>query len=110
METFTWSPRIAAQGTTDFRVLTAQFGDGYSQRVGDGLNTEVQKWNLEFTGTDTYISPIATFLRRHQGFKSFSWRPPLSAEGFYRVDSMQVTALGRNVYTLSATFQQVFKP
>lgn len=110
MEEFTWSPRISAKGASNFRVLKAQFGDGYSQQVGDGINTEVQSWELEFTGPESYVNPIVSFLRRHKGYKAFTWRPPLGDTGLFTVDSMQVGAVGRGIYTISATFQQVFKP
>jgi len=39
-ETFTWSPRVDPEGTSTFRVLRAQFGDGYAQEAGDGIHNE----------------------------------------------------------------------
>ncbi|HFK5819250.1 TPA: phage tail protein, partial [Enterobacter kobei] len=66
IETFTWCPRINAEADTSFRVRKAQFGDGYEQVSGDGLNTRTQQWTLNFTGNETYISAIKSFLDRHE--------------------------------------------
>ena len=41
VEIFNWSPRINPQGRTKFRVLSAQFGDGYGQTAADGINNKV---------------------------------------------------------------------
>ncbi|WP_243689793.1 phage tail protein, partial [Cronobacter sakazakii] len=49
-ETFTWCPRINAGGEVTHRVRRAQFGDGYAQASGDGINARGQKWDLEFVG------------------------------------------------------------
>ncbi|MBL1759211.1 phage tail protein, partial [Klebsiella pneumoniae] len=58
IEIFTWSPRVNPQQTVNFRVRKAQFGDGYAQVCGDGINTRSQDWELSFVGTEDYIRPI----------------------------------------------------
>ncbi|MCP6536485.1 phage tail protein, partial [Klebsiella pneumoniae] len=50
IEIFTWSPRVNPQQTVNFRVRKAQFGDGYAQVSGDGINTRSQDWELSFVG------------------------------------------------------------
>ncbi|MDD8160574.1 phage tail protein, partial [Escherichia coli] len=65
IETFTWCPRLNAEADINFRVRKAQFGDGYQQVSGDGINPRSQKWTLQFTGTETYIGAIKDFLDRH---------------------------------------------
>ena len=37
-DTFTWRTRKTAQGTETARTLQAQFGDGYKQIAGIGIN------------------------------------------------------------------------
>ena len=45
------------------RVLTATFGDGYEQRVADGLNPKDETFNLSFTSREaSEINKIAAFL------------------------------------------------
>lgn len=109
-EEFTWCPRINAEQEVTFRTRSAQFGDGYKQVSGDGINTRSQKWTLEFTGDKEYIAAIKAFLDRHQGTRSFSWRPPLEPLGLYRCNTYTPTALGAGKHSLSATFEQAFAP
>ncbi len=110
LATFGWSPRTAAAGDSTFRVRTAQFGDGYAQVAGDGINTETQSWDLSFTGVFAYISPIVGFLRDHGGATSFIWTPPLGGPGLWRCAEFKPTVLGGQNYTVTATFTQSFHP
>jgi len=110
IDIFTWCPRINAQQEVTFTTRRAQFGDGYKQVSGDGINSRVQSWSLEFTGDEAYISAIKSFLDSCQGSKSFQWQPPLEPLGLYRCDTYKPTALGAGIYNLSATFEQAFAP
>lgn len=108
-QVFTWCPRIEPEGASTFRVLSAQFGDGYKQSVGDGINNEIRSWPLTFTGREAYIVPIRDFLRAHQGYKPFYWKPPLETEAFlFEVTEFSVVPMGGRAYTLTATFVQRF--
>ncbi|HGX3315081.1 TPA: phage tail protein, partial [Pseudomonas aeruginosa] len=46
IETFTWVPDDGADVDGTLRTRTSQFGDGYAQESGDGLNGESQSWSL----------------------------------------------------------------
>lgn len=110
-ETFTWCPRVEPDGTSRFRVLSARFGDGYSQEVGDGINNETRSWPLEFVGYEREIKPIRDFLRRHAGFRPFLWTPPMEAEaGLFTVLEVRLRPMGGKAYTLTATFEERFAP
>lgn len=110
-ETFTWCPRTDPDGKSSFRVLSAQFGDGYAQEAGDGINNEIRSWPLQFVGSENYIKPIRNFLRRHAGFKPFSWTPPMETEpGLFVVREFSLRPMGGKVYTLAATFEERFAP
>lgn len=109
-QTFAWCPRIDPEGTSSFRVLSAQFGDGYTQEAGDGINNEKQSWPLEFVGYEEQIKSIRDFLRAHGGFKPFKWTPPMGEEGLYVCREFRLRAMGGKAYTLSATFEQRFAP
>jgi len=85
MQTFTWSPTSEPTGEEQFRVMTAQFGDGYKQTAGDGINNTAQSWPVQFVGSAAYITQIRDFLRAHGGVKPFFWTPPLGG----RVCTMQ---------------------
>lgn len=55
MAEFTYCPFLGANVTKTPRVRTTQFGDGYMQRVGDGINTAPREWQLQFKGSQTYM-------------------------------------------------------
>jgi phage-related protein len=58
------------------RVRLAKFGDGYEQRVQDGINNDPQKWTMAFSkrsGTD--IDGVDDFFKARGGYESFFWTP-----------------------------------
>lgn len=110
IETFTWCPRLNAEADTTFRTRKVQYGNGYAQVAGDGLNPRSQKWTLSFTGDESYIEAIKAFLDARAGTAAFLWKPPLEPIGLYRCDTYKPTALGAGKYNLDATFEQAFKP
>lgn len=109
-EIFTWCPH-SADSVNRFRVNSAQFGDGYKQSVGDGLNNELVAWSLSFRDLEHKIKPIRDFIRLHKGYKPFYWKPPLETEAFlFEVTEFNVAPLGGRAYSLTATFVQRFAP
>jgi len=64
------------------RVQRAQFGDGYSQVLTDGLNAEQETWQCQ-TPPLTYpeINSIESFLLAQKG-QAISWTPPFSTKTF----------------------------
>ncbi|WP_434642624.1 phage tail protein [Achromobacter piechaudii] len=109
-ERFTWRSTGQPAGGTTFRRLTAQFGDGYRQVAGDGINNKVQSWPLTFSGDRSEMGALIAFLDRHAGTASFLWTPPLGVEGYYEAPVYNVMPVGGDVYSVSTTFQQVFRP
>ena len=58
------------------RVKTSRFGDGYEQRVADGINNILQKWQISFTRrSEIDIDYVYDFLRARGGVESFDWTP-----------------------------------
>ncbi|WP_426817931.1 phage tail protein [Winslowiella sp. 2C04] len=110
LETFTWCPRTDAEADVKHRVRKAQFGDGYAQVAGDGLNTRSQEWALNFVGDEAYIQAIREFLDRMGGIRAFQWKPPLYPLGLWRCEEYKPVALGAGKYSLDATFIQAFRP
>ena len=82
------------------RVQRAQFGDGYSQVLTDGLNAEQETWQCQ-TPPLTYpeINSIESFFLEQKG-QAISWIPPFSTKTFFQtVCQWQVESW---VYKLSA--------
>lgn len=112
-ETFTWNDAIlsGASGTESYRVLTAQFGDGYKQQAADGINNVIQTWSLTFKSTSlATIQAIRGFLKAKGGYKKFYWTPPLGEQGLYTVAQLGILAEVGSDYTLTATFEEAFVP
>lgn len=110
VETFSWCPKVTSQVDTSFRTRKAQFGDGYTQVAGDGINPVTPQWSVSFTGDEAYIQAIKNFLNRHTGWKSFIWKPPIEPSGLWRAESFQISTHGNKKYTLSSTFIQAYHP
>ena len=106
---FTWCPAPDSGGTISLRILKAQFGDGYQQRAGDGINAIVQSWPVQFIGKPEKIAAIANFLKERAGYKAFHWTPPDGELLLFACDSISIRKSTRTVSTLAATFEQVFR-
>jgi phage-related protein len=109
MSTLTYIPTYAVQKSVTPRILKADFGDGYTQRAGDGLNTQPQIWNVEFRGDTTAIDTIESFFEDTGGWESFDWTPPRATSSkkfIYTSYSRQ--PLGPNHDSLQATLQEQF--
>jgi phage-related protein len=111
-DVFTYCAVPDPTGTTTLRVREAQFGDGYVQSVADGLHNIVHAWPLTFRGPSAKMAPIIAFFDAHTGATSFLWTPPApgAAQGYYTCKSYTVQANGADIFTVTATLQEVFHP
>jgi phage-related protein len=109
LETFNFPARIGTSGDIEPVVRTTQFGDGYAQSTGDGINSEKESWPLVFVGVWDEIKPIVKFLREHKGYRSFKWRNPMFELGLYQAGKLTVQASGA-YFSLSVTFTRAYHP
>lgn len=109
-EEFTWCPDNGADADVGHRTLDVQFGDGYQQVAGDGVNTRSMVWNLNFQRDQEEIALIKDFLDRHGGVKPFYWQPPMELKGLYLAKGYKPAALGGRLHSLQVTFRQFFRP
>jgi phage-related protein len=71
------APSVQVAGQTTFRVIRTDFGDGYSQRAKDGLNTVAVEWALEWDNvTSAEVDTMVAFFDAKAGAESFFWTPP----------------------------------
>lgn len=82
VETFSWCPKVASQVDTNFRTRKAQFGDGYAQVAGDGINPVTPQWSVSFTGDEAYIQAIKTFSTDMPGGSHLSGSRRLSPQAY----------------------------
>lgn len=108
MSTFTFKPAYSAQQNKKPRVRAMQFGDGYEQRVQDGINTIKRIWSLRFTTSSADLDAVDAFLTNMGGSTSFDWTPPHGAAGRFRCDEWNDGLEGYNRRVITATFTEVF--
>jgi phage-related protein len=111
-EVFTWLPDDGPVGDIRHRVRKVPFGDGYTQRIPDGLNTKEQRWPLTFNRDYLEIDAIESFLDAHGGHTPFLWTPPgpSAVEGYYVCDQWTRMPRSGSQAILSATFEQAPQP
>jgi phage-related protein len=108
--TFTFIPSKAFVATSKPRVAVSQFGDGYSQRVGLGINRLTKEWSLVFKSRSiTQSDQIIAFLEARAGTEGFLWQPPGDSTT-YSVVCMDWSRTYDNHLstTIQARFVQIF--
>ena len=103
-------PAPGTASSTTPRVLRANFGDGYAQRVGDGINTLDRKVKLQFRHiTWAERDAMEAFLNRHAGYRSFLfWYPGDPAPAKWIAPSWSSDIADFNVASMQIDFERVF--
>lgn len=112
MATFTFTPDFGAAADYKPRVRVTNFGDGYEQRVPDGINTARDAWSLRFAvRNDTETNAILAFLRARNAFEAFNWTPPGEVAPIRVIcREWQRTFDSHDKNTIAATFIRVYEP
>lgn len=95
--------------TSTHRTLTAQFGDGYEQRVLDGINTKNETLTALFSNRAWQdIETISAFLdaKAARSFDIVLQRETLKVI----CENYNITYTQPNVHTLSANLKRVYEP
>ncbi|QTL40607.1 phage tail protein [Xenorhabdus budapestensis] len=71
---FTWRPQDNYEVSHEPRVKVVKFGDGYEQRIKDGINNQLKRYQLNFAGSAETGRTIDEFLRARGAVESFVWR------------------------------------
>jgi len=109
MSTFTWIPSYTSSVAIEPRVFSAKFGDGYEQRVQDGINPIAKKWSVIFdVRTPAVATAITDFLKATKGAASFDWTDPEGEAGKYVCRKFHKTYTDSGIHTLNAEFEQVY--
>lgn len=112
-ETFDFDVQVGASGDVSQRTWENDFGDGYSQSGGVGINNRTEAWDVTVTGrygSGQKLQQVRDFLDRHEGYKSFIWTPPGGVQGFYKAKGYKPNTLGGGLHSISANFKQTPKP
>lgn len=111
IDTFTWCARTEASEQLNVATIQAQFGDGYKQIAGKGINEESESWSLACNGRLAAMAHVRAFLKGHVT-TSFWWTNPWGEKKLYRVksDSINPKFLNGDFVEISFTFEQAFAP
>ena len=105
----TIAPSYGTQKQQQYRSRTTNFGDGYEQRVADGIQNVRSVYKVQFDNiTATNANTIETFLDARAGHDSFYWTPPGGSEALWTCGGMTRTETGPSSSTISAVFKEVF--
>ena len=93
-----------------FNTLSSKFGDGYEQNISVGINNRSGQWSYSRTAKKAEILEIKAFFDDHKGADSFLWDSPLDGEVRVKTGSYNPVCLGGEIWRISTTFTQDFKP
>lgn len=108
---FNWCARVEASEQITVSTIQAQFGDGYKQIAGRGVNEQAESWSLTCNGQKAVMAEVRAFLRSHVT-ASFWWINPWGEKKLYRVksDSINPKFVNGNFAEIAFTFEQAFAP
>jgi len=95
------------------RVLTSKFGDGYEQRVRDGINTKEDTFSISFKNRPAEeINLIAAYLDSKAGLNFSMIVDSLNGNETIQVTSEQyeITYQYEEIYSLATTLRRVYEP
>lgn len=99
--------------TVNHRILTSKFGDGYEQRVRDGINTKDDSFALSFNNREAEeINLIAAFLDSKAGLNFNLTIANLTGNEVIKVvsDSYNLNYGHETFHNLQTTFRRVYEP
>jgi phage-related protein len=99
--------------STTHRVLNANFGDGYEQRVLDGINTKQETFNVSFNNRPKdEINLIAAYLDKKASENFTLSVSVLSGTESVLVvcDSYNIAYIHEDYHNLTGTFRRVYEP
>lgn len=104
VKTFKWRVERAVAPSLEYKVIKAQFGDGYAQTSSDGINNLSESWSITLPASLREAREIKTFFAEHKGFKSFLWTPPLGELGLYTCADPSYIQQSSQLYVITGTF------
>lgn len=107
MPTWTW-PVVAGQRVEIApRVRVAKFGDGYEQRVADGINTQLRRFEVRLAADEFTVKAADDFLRTRGGVEAFDWTALDHRPGKWVCRSWSICYSAGGGAELDATFEEV---
>ena len=105
------APSQASNRTTTPDILKMNFGNGYEQRMANGINYLRDNWQVSWEGLNvTDRNKVVTFLQSISAGDYFTWTTPFdgASKKFVLDGGWSMSDNGGVVFTINATFRQVF--
>lgn len=113
LKEFKWKTQWGMTSEVTPSVTVTQFGDGYEQRLKNGLNHISENFNvlvrLHRKRDEEEIEELMSFLLAHVGWKSFLWMPPKRKVQIVVVCDKYSTSESGVYIDFELTFRQVFE-
>ena len=105
-------PSVSTRKATTARVLKAQFGNGYAQRSGDGLNSVARKATLQWDAlTVVQLAQIEAFLVERAGYQAFWFTAPdETVARMWTCETWNTNGIDFDLVALSAELEETFNP
>lgn len=106
------SNKVSAQSSRKIanKVILSKFGDGYSQRAPDGINSKIDNWHVIWIPlNDADTQTVVDTLDLVGGWDYITWTSPIDAspKRYVLTDGYSVTPIAK-MFIISADLQQVF--
>jgi phage-related protein len=115
--TSTFIPDRTMQRTSKPKVYRAAFGDGYEQRIAQGINNISESYSVSFVNrTKAEIDDIVAFFDSLNAVTNFSFTIPDSNAGGNETtikvvcEDYSLTYTNDEFYGCQATFRRVYEP
>ena len=104
------NPSYPYEYSEEPKVLVTQYGDGYIERAGHGLNAQARDFSLKWEGlTLTEVNSLVTFFRARKGYEAFLWTPVDEATAIKCIcQTWKPSKDDADNWNLTAQFKQVF--
>lgn len=112
MSVFTWTPDFSSKKNSEPKVTAVQFGDGYTQRQPQGINSNPKSFDLTFSTRDnSEADAIEAFLDTQGAVYAFDFTPPYATSSLRVVCAKWARSYDSATFsTVTATFMEVFEP
>ena len=107
---FLWKPSYGTNASEAPRVNAVRFGDGYEQRIKDGVYTHLLTHSLTFEGrTEKEATAIVHFLDSKHGVETFYYKtqPPYEKVKKFVCKQWSSNFVFKDNFTVSATLEEV---
>ena len=111
-------PSLGLSRSVSFAIRQAEFGDGYTQRVVDGLNTRRSSWSVQWLNLSTEDTiKAANFLDERAGAGAFEFNPlnagpdKIVGDDYWtkvHCNEYSLSPKNADLYDVSCTFTKVF--